>query len=225
MGFPLQWGGQSLLLLADPALWWPAGRTLFVADLHLGKEHVLQAAGLPVPAGTTDDDLDRLGDRVRELACRRLAVLGDLWHGRASRTEPVLGGLRRWRRTTGDLEVVLVRGNHDRWVGDPPDELGIRVVEGPWRLGPFVLRHEPTTEADVEGEAFELAGHVHPVVRLRGPGGDRLRVPCFRFGLRRCVLPSYGGLTGGGEIRPRPGDRIFAVGEDEVVEVRTGPGG
>ena len=29
--------GETLWLLPEHALWWPAGRVLWVADLHLGK--------------------------------------------------------------------------------------------------------------------------------------------------------------------------------------------
>ena len=33
------------------------------------------------------------------------------------------------------------------------------------------------------------------------------------------VLPAFGSFTGMGMIRPEVGDRVFAVAEDEVVEV------
>jgi len=33
------------------------------------------------------------------------------------------------------------------------------------------------------------------------------------------VLPAFGGFTGGATVRPRRGDRVFVVAEEEIVEV------
>jgi len=40
--------GEELLLLPQRALWWPAQKTLLVADLHFGKAATLRAHGIPV---------------------------------------------------------------------------------------------------------------------------------------------------------------------------------
>ncbi len=64
-----------------------------------------------------------------------------------------------------------------------------------------------------------LAGHLHPAVSLSGPGRQRERLPCFLFGERVGILPAFGDFTGGAAVRPRPGDRVFAVAEDEVVPI------
>lgn len=45
--------GERIDLLPERAAWWPAARTLFVADAHLGKAAVFRARGLPVPEATT----------------------------------------------------------------------------------------------------------------------------------------------------------------------------
>lgn len=65
-----------------------------------------------------------------------------------------------------------------------------------------------------------LAGHIHPVVRL-GAGSERLRVPVFWRHADGLVLPAFSSFAGGARVSPRPGDRVFAVGEGEVIEVST----
>ena len=65
---------------------------------------------------------------------------------------------------------------------------------------------------------YALAGHVHPAVRLRGEG-ESLRLPCFWFGARYGVLPAFGAFTGTAEVRPREGDQVFVIAEDEVLRV------
>ncbi len=119
-----------------------------------------------------------------------------------------------------DIELTLVRGNHDDRAGDPPASLGIRVVDEPLPLGPFALCHHPQAIAG----AYVLAGHWHPCISVSGRAFERLRLPCFWFGddsgalpqQATGVLPAFGSFTGMHRIEPRAGDRIFPV-ADEVV--------
>ena len=209
---PLALAGQSLHLLPQRAVWWPECATVFVADLHLGKAATLRRAGLPVPGGTTSADLRRLSDLLAATAATRLVVLGDLIHARGGRQRPTLDAVGRWRDTEPALEIELVRGNHDRGAGDPPADWRIRCHDEPRRDGPLVLRHHP--EPDAAGPV--LAGHLHPAVRLQG-GGERLKLPCFLLRDGVLVLPAFSGFVDHGPQRPRPGDRLWAVADDEVV--------
>ena len=122
--------------------------------------------------------------------------------------------LGRWRERWADRRVQIVRGNHDRHAGDAPDALRFEAVEEPFPDAPFLLKHFP----DPEPGGYVLAGHLHPAVVLRG-GGERLRLPCFHFGERVGVLPSFGALTGSATVRPAAGDRVFVVADGEVLEV------
>ncbi|AVS69284.1 DEAD/DEAH box helicase [Paracidovorax avenae] len=206
--------GTEVRLLAGHALWWPGGRTLFVADVHLGKADTFRARGLPVPSGTTRDNLARLSVLVAEQGAQRLVVLGDFLHAAEARSPAVLASLAAWRATHAALEMVLVRGNHDSHAGDPPAELGIAIVDEPWPLGPFACCHHPQRHAVLH----VLAGHVHPAVVLRGPGRDALRLPCFVVDAAEgsdagaTLLPAFGEFTGGQVLAPMAGRRFFAVG-------------
>ena len=66
---------------------------------------------------------------------------------------------------------------------------------------------------------YALAGHIHPAVRLSERGGQSLRLPCFWFGPRVGVLPSFGAFTGSAVVRPRAGDQVFVVADDQVIRV------
>ena len=77
--------GEELYLLAERALWWPNASTLIVADLHWGKASTFRAAGIPIPIGTTSDDLARLDSALTRSGARRMVVLGDLFHAKAGR--------------------------------------------------------------------------------------------------------------------------------------------
>src|SRR4051812_6702373 len=68
--------GEAVELLPQRALYWPAQQTLFVADVHLGKAAAFRAGGVPIPRGTTANDLDRLSMLITVTGARRLIVLG-----------------------------------------------------------------------------------------------------------------------------------------------------
>src|SRR5436190_20499208 len=74
----VDFAGQSLRLLPDHAVYWPARNTLLVADLHLGKDAAFRTAGVPVPAGSTAKDLSRLSSLIGLSGAQRLVILGDL---------------------------------------------------------------------------------------------------------------------------------------------------
>jgi DNA ligase-associated metallophosphoesterase len=209
-------GGEDVALLAERALFWPRAGTLVVADLHWGKAATFRAAGIPVPVGATSDDLARLDAALLRTCARRLVVLGDLFHAKAGRiASQTLAELRRWRALRDELEIMLVRGNHDRHAGDPPDDLRINCVNAPAFVPPFVLRHEPTASP----EGYTLAGHLHPGIVLAGPALQRERLPCFWLTPRGAVLPAFGSFTGSASVVPEPEDRIFVVAGQEVIGV------
>lgn len=215
----VEFAGQTLVLLPQRGVWWPARGALLVADLHLGKPASFRDAGAPVPEAVTRRDLDRLSALIDALHPERLVVLGDLVHDRCAWRDTTMRQLAAWRGGHASTAITLVRGNHDRRAEDPPSELMIECVEPAWRLGPISMHHEPA------GEGPALGGHLHPAITLHARRkADRLRVPCFWFSKSLGVLPSFGSFTGAATITPGPGDRVFAAGDSCVIEVAGTPG-
>ena len=209
---PISFAGQTVWLLPEHALWWPEGRVLFIADLHLGKAATYRALGQPVPSGTTAENLRRLSQLTAHYQPVQLIFLGDFLHARQARTASVLGQVAVWRQNHAQLNCVLVRGNHDSRAGDPPAELNISVVEEPCLVGPFAACHHPQKHAT----HAVLAGHLHPAVKLQGPARDRLRLPCFVFDQRSAILPAFGEFTGGYTVVPQPDVQLYVAGGQTV---------
>lgn len=206
---------EPVVLRADRCLYWPRKATLFVADLHLGKGAAFRALGVPLPSGSTESTLHRLDASIQRSPVRRLVMLGDLWHAKSGRTAGAMGSFEAWRRRHPDVEVVLVRGNHDLRSGGLPASLHVLEVDEGEADPPFSFLHYPGA---TEG-AFSLAGHLHPCVELSGIGRQRIHLPCFWIGDHCAVLPAYGDFTGCAEIEPRPQDQVFAIGDQRVVRV------
>jgi uncharacterized protein len=205
--------GVTAELVADKALHLPDSRTLIVADVHWGKSAAYRTLGVPIPHGTTRSGLDRLSAVLTRTGATQLLVLGDLIHARAGMQPGTIGALEAWRATQPDVAITLVRGNHDYRAGDPPTSLDIQCVDAPLRVGPFALHHHPTTDAS----GYVLAGHVHPVVQLRGRARQKVTLPCFAFGAEGGLLPAFGEFTGGAIINQRDYTRTFVIADDNVL--------
>lgn len=201
-------------LLPERGLWWPEAGVLAVADLHWGKTESFRQHGIPLPSGVLDDDLARLSRALLATGARRLLLVGDLVHARQGLTEEVLQSTTRWRDTHADVEMALIRGNHERHMKSLPPGWRMALHEEHLDEGPFRFAHHPEP---VRGR-YVWAGHLHPTVRLSG-GGERLRLPCFHVGREVGVLPAFSAFTGGMDVTRRPGERVYAIAEDTVVEV------
>ena len=118
-------------------------------------------------------------------------ILGDFFHNAASRSSSVHRVLTDWRKRHTDLQVELVRGNHDHAAGDPWPDLKVRVHPSSWTWKGFCCAH---TDQKPSSHPV-LSGHVHPSVKLSVQGRRVYRLPCFWFrGQVSCTLPSFGHL-------------------------------
>ena len=223
----IEWMNQQWGLLAERALSWPAQRAAIVADVHFGKAAAFRARGVPVPEATTSQDLGRLTRIVQQTGCERLIVLGDLLHARDGRGDATMRAVGLWRDLHPSLHITLVRGNHDHQAGDPPEQWRIECVDEPFNIDVLGLRHAPIEGVRLThppSGAVTIAGHVHPCVRMHDrEGGPSARVPCFVFSQRSILLPAFGSFTGTHPVRPRTGDRVFAVAHGQVSEIATVP--
>lgn len=206
--------GEALLLLPQRALFWPARKMLVVADIHFGKAASFRAQGIPVPRGTTTENLNALDLLQQTYGASHILFLGDFLHARHAHATATMAALGAWRERQADIQLTLVRGNHDSHAGDPPPALNIGVVDEPYQVSPFVFAHHPQSHAG----GYVLAGHVHPVYRLAA-GVDALRLPCFLFGPGGGMLPSFGSFTGGHPVMPAAGERLFVAAGEQVIEI------
>jgi DNA ligase-associated metallophosphoesterase len=207
--------GERLVLLPEKAVFWAAQAMLIIADFHFGKAASFRAQGIPVPRGTTTENLSGLDALIDAYGAEHLVFLGDFLHARAAHASSTQQAMLAWRERRRDLRLTLVRGNHDKHAGDPAAALGIELVDEPHAVGPFAFCHHP----DLETGGYALAGHVHPAWVL-ATRFDSLRLPCFVVGKERMILPSFGSFTGGHVVTREPGDAIFVTSGEAVHSVR-----
>lgn len=212
LGHPLAM--KDLNMLPESAVWHEPSRTLVVADVHLGKAAAFRAGGIAVPDGDDGHDLARLAGLVAKHDAGRLVVAGDLFHAPSGIGPELLELVADFAERIG-IPWVLTVGNHDAKLRRYPEG----IVAVPWvdlvDGGPRVV-HDP---ADARGDRFHLAGHLHPVIRLRDGRRSSLRLPCFWQCDGVLVMPAFGSFTGGAIINPAEGDRVFSALRDQIVEI------
>jgi DNA ligase-associated metallophosphoesterase len=208
-------GGEPLVLLPQKAAFWPRERMLIIADIHFGKAAAFRSFGIPVPRGTTTENLQALDALIELTGARHILFLGDFLHARAAHAASTQSAMLAWRQRRCELILTLVRGNHDKHAGDPAVQLGIDLVDEPYTVGPYSFCHHP----DIAAPGYVLAGHVHPVYVL-ATRSDALRLPCFIAGPQRMILPSFGAFTGGHALRPAPDERVWVSSGEAVHSVR-----
>lgn len=214
----LDLGGALLAVTPEGALYHAAERMLVVSDLHLEKGSAFARRGRFLPPYDTRTTLVALTRVVTRLAPRLVICLGDSFHddGGPARLLPddraALAALQRGR------DWIWIAGNHDPLAPTALGGAAAREV----RLGALVFRHEPSPD-EAPGE---VAGHLHPVAVVRGPG-RAVRRRCVASDGRRAILPAFGAYAGGLDVRDRAFaglfDRkrfvAFMLGEDQVYAV------
>lgn len=205
---------HSLTLLPESAVWHAPSRTLVVADVHLGKAAAFRAGGIPVPEGDDSHDLARLAALVARHDAARLVIAGDLFHAPAGVTPALESRLRDFLKTIA-IPLILTIGNHDAKLRALPADLTAMPRLDLADDGPRVV-HDP---ADATPGGFHIAGHLHPVIRIRDGRRTSLRLPCFWWRENLLVLPAFGSFTGGSIITPAAGDKVFTTLRDQVVEI------
>jgi uncharacterized protein len=229
----IDFGGETLTLLAQKAVVWAREKTLFIADVHLGKAASFRAAGLALPSGHSQDDIAQIEQLVLAHEVAHLVVLGDLVHNRASYTSSLDAAMCAFVARNPALKKTLVIGNHDESAGHPPISWGFCCIEDYLRLTPFNCLHAPIHGAIDDGAikssatseacpSFALAGHIHPAAWVR-TAREAVNLPCFWQSKSQLVLPSFGRLTGRYIVAPSQDDVTFVVTGQQIFRNPTHP--
>jgi len=207
--------------VCDPlgALYLPETRLLVVSDLHLEKGAAFARRGMMLPPYDTLATLKVLEAVINRHDPAIVVSLGDNFHDRIGsahlpdifRTK--IAELARGR------DWIWINGNHDPdgtvdLPGQSADEL---------HYAGLAFRHEPSLLAP----AGEIAGHLHPaatVIRRE----KAVRRPCFATDGKRLLMPAFGIMTGGLDLRHKAMAGLFdrqslvahMIGRDRIYSVR-----
>jgi DNA ligase-associated metallophosphoesterase len=216
---PLAFAGQHLLLDPSGAAFWPARRSLIVADLHLEKASSYAARGALLPPYDSRVTLEALARLVRHYAPERIIALGDSFHDSD-------GAKRLCREDRAALDGIMARaafvwitGNHDPLM--PAEMPGI--ATGRFEEAGLKFRHIAAPRTHLVSDCHgEISGHYHPKARVAARGRTISR-RCFIADAHRLMLPALGAYSGGLDVTAPPvralfphGARVFLLGADRI---------
>ena len=184
---------------------------LIIADLHFGKVSHFRKSGIAVPKKVVESNWEKFIALLQKTHPMKVVFLGDLFHSfHNSEWEE----FNQIIASFPAIEFELVEGNHDIMSKYQYDKARISLTEA-LQIGNLLFTHEPIP--DHGGPEYNIAGHIHPGVKLRGKARQALVLPCFWFGADQGLLPAFGKFTGLAKIRPGENDKVIAVIEDKLI--------
>ncbi len=201
---------QEFILHPLGGVFWEEKSMLLISDVHLGKIAHFRKFGMAVPSKAIQKNFILLDQIVTHFQPFQICFLGDLFHSSLNKEWQLF---ENWVGKT-PAEVLLVVGNHDIIAPEKFESLGIAIFEELIKVD-FLFTHHP----EVRKGYFNFCGHIHPAIRLKGLGRQRLRLPCFFKRENQLVLPAFGEFTGTHTLEPTKNDQVFAIVGDEVLKV------
>jgi uncharacterized protein len=149
-----------------------------------------------LPPYDTQTTLANLADVIARFDPARVIALGDSFHDNGGGERLSDENRAALRRLQAGREWSWITGNHD------PER--IENIGGQFssmiRVRNVSFRHQPGNDGN------EIVGHFHPVAAIPARG-RRMRLRCFAQSKSRVVLPAFGALAGGLDVR----DSVFAA--------------
>ncbi|MBK9256478.1 MAG: ligase-associated DNA damage response endonuclease PdeM [Saprospiraceae bacterium] len=201
-----------LQLLPEKAIFIKESRTLVISDLHLGKVTHFRNSGIAVPAASEGTSMQMLSSAIEKYTPSDVWFLGDLFH---SVHNNIWEQFSHYVKSRKEIAFTLIKGNHDILSDQCYADAGIVVVEE-LKFNEILFTHEPLDY--INNHFYNIAGHIHPGVILRGKGRQYLRLPCFLFGIHNALIPAFGHFTGIKTVEPREGDKVYVVGDNQIFE-------
>jgi len=214
---------HGAVAVCDPmgGLYLPENQMLVVSDLHLEKGAAFARRGMMLPPYDTIATLNILSAVISRYDPKVVVSLGDNFHDRKG-SEHLSADLRA-------LITAMARGRDWIWINGNHDPDGTVDLPGICSdelvYGGLIFRHEPSL---INGKG-EIAGHLHPSATVRRREKS-VRRPCFASDGNRLVMPAFGVLAGGLDLRHQAMHGLFnrdtlvahLLGRDRIYSVRYG---
>ncbi len=205
---------QELILNTQRSIFWKETKSLILSDLHLGKAAHFRKHGIAIPMDTSLADLNRLENLIDHYQPQQVIVVGDLVH--AGINQEVLL-LEVFRLKYPQLQLHLVKGNHDRLSSQISKRFGIHHHEEFFELNSILFQHHPADSADPS--SFRISGHIHPGVSIIIPPKRHLRLPCFLVAEHQIILPAFSKFTGLDSSDMSAAYQCYAITDDLIFPV------
>jgi DNA ligase-associated metallophosphoesterase len=214
---------HGVAAVCDPlgGLYLPDSGILVVSDLHLEKGAAFARRGMMLPPYDTLATLTVLAAVIARYDPKLVISLGDNFHDRI--------GSEQMPENFRALIVNMARGREWIWINGNHDPDGTVDLPGSsadeMHYAGLTFRHEPKNGL----QKGEVAGHLHPAATVRRREKS-IRRPCFATDGARMLMPAFGVMSGGLDLRHKAMHGLFdrtaliahLLGRDRIYSVRYG---
>ena len=201
---------QNFILHPSGALYWEQESILLISDVHLGKVSHFRKHGAAIPSQIIHKNFELLDTVMEYFRPSRLCFLGDLFH---SYINSEWHFFEEWTSRYSTW-IWLVSGNHDIIPPLKYESLGMN-IQDEIVVGNFLLTHHPVVREGL----FNISGHIHPAIRLKGRGRQSIKLPCFFKSPDQLILPAFGRFTGTHVLEVKKDNEVYACTADEVLKI------
>lgn len=201
---------QHMILTVEKAMFWKEQSMLILADLHLGKAAHFRKSGIPISEWVHAKDFLRLEQLIQHFSPKDVLFLGDLFH---SEHNAGWGIFQQYIRSKSHLHFHLIMGNHDMLAPKAYKIDNLKICNT-LNIEPFSFTHIPE-----DTSFYNISGHLHPAIQMKGKGRQKVKLPCFYFGARQAIMPAFGNFTGTAKMIPLKDSDVYVIAEDVVMKV------
>ena len=181
---------EILELTNQRVIFWESQNSLIISDLHIGKSAHFQKSGIPIPSNILTTDLNRLAKLIHHFKANQLIIVGDLFHAEYNKD---LDEFKSWLTQFNNLNIKLIKGNHDRLSDKVYQQFNIEVFNKNYKENILQFVHDFD---NIEEGYFVISGHTHPGVFIKGKGRQRIKLPCYQVTKQQLILPAFSLFTG-----------------------------
>jgi DNA ligase-associated metallophosphoesterase len=207
---------DTFLLTAHRTIYWEQEKALILSDLHLGKSGHFRKSGIAIPQTIFKDDMQRLMAEIQYYKPEQLIIVGDLFHSKMNKEHDLF---MRWRKDLVNVEMHLIKGNHDILKNDWYGDAEITVHDKHYAVRNFTFTHD-INECEAGEGNYCFSGHIHPGIYMSGVARQAITLPCFYFAKEYAVLPAFGKFTGTFPIKPARNESVFVLLENKIMQLQ-----
>lgn len=209
---PFYWADEELILTPCRSVYYPKESAVIIADLHLGKTTHFRKHGIGIPKNIADSDLETLTEILEHFSAEKLIIAGDFFHADENSE---LDLFHRFRTEFENVDIILVKGNHDRLRTKIYSDFSIRLIKGNMVFENFGIAHD----YDPNSKKPQISGHLHPGVFIKGRGRQYLKFPAFVYNSSNLILPAFSRFTGLYTRFPKDKFQYIAVLDKALLQV------
>ncbi len=187
-----------------PVIYLRPANAVVISDTHIGYEEEMASQGVFIPRVQKKRMVEAYTKALNYFKAKRLIINGDVKHTFSKLTRQEREELSQIFADLKEkgVEVIVVRGNHDNYIGSIADKFEVRIVET-YSVDNVILTHGHVEISPEEGKIYVI-GHEHPRISIRDSLGFKRKFKSF------LVAP----LKGGGQVLVLPSTAIYQPGND-----------